>query len=130
MLYADGLGFLAELCLLVYCLLDVLRTPAQQVRNLPKPIWLLLCLLPPVIGPICWLLFGRPPFVPGAGRPAQRNRGIPPEYDRPGRAVPQNPDDDAAFLQGLRDRAEAQRRLAAERARERRRPEGEAPPSS
>ena len=129
MLYADGLLSLAELCLLVYCVLDVLRTPVQHVRSLPKPLWLFLCFIPPVLGPICWLLFGRPQHAAGAGLPYKGNRGIPPEYDRPGRAVPQSPDDDAAFLQGLRDRAEAQRRLAAERARELRRQEDEAPPS-
>lgn len=130
MLYADGLGFLAELCLLVYCVLDVLRTPVAQVRNLPKPLWLFFCFFPPVIGPICWLLFGRPQYATGGGLPGMGNRGIPPEYDRPGRAVPQNPDDDAAFLEGLRDRAEEQRHTAAERARELRRQEDEAPPSS
>jgi len=128
-LYADGLGFLAELCLLVYCVLDVVRTPVQQVRTLPKPLWLFLCFIPPVIGPICWLLFGRPQYATGSGLPYKGNPGIPPEYDRPGRAVPQSPDDDEAFLQGLRDRAEAQRKLAAERARELRRQEDEAPPT-
>lgn len=129
MLYADGLAALAELCLLVYCVLDVLRTPVAQVRNLPKPLWLFLCFLPPVIGPICWLLFGRPQLATTAGLPYKGNRGVPPEYDRPGRAVPQNPDDDAAFLQGLRDRAEEQRRRAAERARDLRQQEDEAPPA-
>jgi hypothetical protein len=128
-LFADGLGLVAELCLLVYCVLDVIRTPMAQVRNLPKPLWLFLCFVPPVIGPICWLLFGRPPYAGAGNLPYKGNRGVPPEYDRPGRAVPQSPDDDEAFLKGLRDRAEAQRKLAAERARELRRQEDEAPPS-
>jgi hypothetical protein len=36
--------------------------------------------------------------------------GTYPEYDRPGRAVPANPDDDEQFLRGVRERAEEQRR--------------------
>jgi hypothetical protein len=109
-LYADALAFVAELSLLVYCVLDVLRTPARQVRNLPKPVWLFLCFVPPVIGPICWLLFGRPPQT-GASLPYKGNTGFP-EYERPGRATATNPDDDEAFLRGLRERAEEQRRKA------------------
>ena len=128
MLYGDGLAALAELCLLVYCLLDVLRTPSQHVRNLPKPVWVLLCFVPPIIGPICWLLFGRPQY--GASPlPYKGNTGRFPEYDRPGRSAAQNPDDDEAFLRGLRDRADEQRRRAAEQARRLREQEDEAPPS-
>ena len=124
MLYADALAFVAELSLLVYCVLDVLRTPSQHVRNLPKPVWLFLCFLPPVIGPICWLVLGRPQQPPNL--PYKGNTGFP-EYDRPGRAVPQNPDDDEAFLRGLRERAEEQRKRAAEQAR-RLRDEEQPPP--
>jgi hypothetical protein len=127
-LYADGLAAIAELGLLVYCVLDVLRTPGAQMRNLPKPVWLFLCFVPPIIGPICWLLFGRP--VSGArpgGPPYKGNTGGFPEYDRPGRAVPQNPDDDEAFLRNLRERAEEQRRRAEEQAR-RLRDEEQPPP--
>jgi hypothetical protein len=111
-LYADGLAAVAELCLLVYCLLDVLSTPAQHVRNLPKPVWAVLCFIPPVIGPICWLLFGRPEYPSGKSLPYKGNTGRFPEYDRPGRATAANPDDDEAFLRGLRERAEEQRRKA------------------
>ncbi len=44
--------------------------------------------------------------------PYKGNHGHPsfPEYDRPGRAVAANPEDDEAFLRGLRERAEEQRR--------------------
>jgi hypothetical protein len=34
-----------------------------------------------------------------------------PEYDRPGRAAATNPEDDEAFLRGLRERAEQQREI-------------------
>ena len=42
--------------------------------------------------------------------PYKGNAGVPTEHDRPGRTVATNPDDDAAFLRQLRDRAEQQRR--------------------
>ena len=128
MLYGGELAALAELCLLVYCVLDVLRTPSHQVRNLPKPVWLLLCFVPPIIGPICWLLFGRPVYATG-NLPYKGNTGRFPEYDRPGRATALNADDDEAFLRGLRERAEEQRKRAAEQARRLREQEDEAPPT-
>ena len=113
MIVADEVGVLLELFLVVYCLLDVLRTPAERCRNLPKPVWAVLCFIPPIIGPISWLLWGRP-VGPAQGLPYKGNRGIPPEYDRPGRAVANNPDDDEAFLRQVRERAEKQRRAAEE----------------
>ena len=116
MLFLGEGGALLELCLLVYCVLNVITTPADQVRNLPKMLWLVLVLFVPIVGGIAWLVAGRP--LRGAGRPGglpyQGNAGRFPEYDRPGRAAAQNPDDDEAFLRGLRERAEEQRRRAAE----------------
>jgi hypothetical protein len=110
---ADEVGALVALFLFAYSLLDVLRTPSQQCRNLPKPVWLVLCVFPLVLGPLSWLIFGRP-VGPQQNLPYKGNRGIPPEYDRPGRATAFHPDDDAAFLKQLRDRAEEQRRAAEE----------------
>ena len=116
MIVADEIGVLLELFLLVYCLLNVLSTPADQCRNLPKPVWAVLCFIPPILGPISWLLFGRP-VGPKQNLPYKGNRGIPPEYDRPGRAAAQNPDDDAAFLRQLCERADEQRRAAEDKRR-------------
>ena len=112
-------GFLIELVLLVYCLLNIITTPEPQIRNLPKLLWIVIVIALPLIGGIAWLVAGRP--VGPAGRPGgvpyKGNSGRFPEYDRPGRAVAQNPDDDEAFLRGLRERAEDQRRRADEQAR-------------
>ena len=112
MLYGGGALFVVELCLVVYCTLNVITTPEGQVRNLPKLLWLLIVLLFPIVGGIAWLVAGRPQ---GQARslPYKGNAGIPPEYDRPGRAAAASPDDDEAFLRGLRERAEQQRRAAA-----------------
>jgi hypothetical protein len=120
--------FLVELCMLVYCVLSVVTTPDNQCRNLPKLLWLLLVILLPLAGGIAWLVAGRP-TGPARSLPYKGNRGVPPEYDRPGRAAAANPDDDAAFLAQLRERAEQQRRDAAEQARRLRAAEDEPPPA-
>ena len=114
MLVLGEAGVLVELVLLVYCVLNIITTPESEVRNLPKLVWLLLVLVLPLIGGIAWLVAGRPQGAPAAqrqgGLPYKGNAGRFPEYDRPGRAAAQNPDDDEAFLRGLRERAEQQRR--------------------
>ncbi|MCW2679292.1 MAG: hypothetical protein JWM62_693 [Frankiales bacterium] len=83
-----------SLVLLVVCVVDVVRTPREQVRTLPKPLWLLV-VLPPVFGPAAWFLAGRP--ARGAVAP-RAERGA--------------PDDDEDFLRELRRRADEQRRRA------------------
>jgi hypothetical protein len=118
-----GVLFLVNLVMAVYCVLDVIRTPDDQVRNLPKIAWLVLCLLFPIVGGIAWLVVGRPQRT-ASSLPYKGNRGVPAEYDRPGRAAAASPDDDEAFLRQLRERAEEQRRKAAERAKEIRDEEG------
>ena len=116
MLYGGGALFVVELCLVVYCAINIITTPDADVRNLPKLLWLVLVLFFPIVGGIAWLIAGRPqgparsmPYKGNYGSPA---RPIPPEYDRPGRATAYQPDDDEAFLRGLRERAEQQRKAA------------------
>jgi hypothetical protein len=89
-------GGLLSLALLVYAVLDVITTPRDAVKVLPKPLWLLL-VLAPVAGPVLWFLFGRPP------------RGTARKSLRPSAGAP---DDDEEFLRELRRRAEEQRRRA------------------
>ncbi|MCW2599646.1 MAG: hypothetical protein JWM02_1475 [Frankiales bacterium] len=127
MIFAGEGLFLIELCLLVYCVLNVITTPEGACRNLPKPAWLLLVIVLPLAGGIAWLVAGRP-VGPAASLPHHGNTGIPPEYDRPGRAAAQSPEEDAAFLAHLKARAEDQRERASEQARRLREAEDEAPP--
>jgi hypothetical protein len=87
-------GFVA-LVLLVFCVVDVVTSPREAVRTLPKPLWLLV-VLPPLLGPAAWFL---------AGRPRRGAAGQP-------KAAPGAPDDDEDFLRELRRRAEEQRRRA------------------
>lgn len=109
----EGL-FLVELVLLVYCVLNVVTTPEHEVRNLPKLAWLVLVVVLPLAGGIAWLVAGRPVGPPQTRAEA---RSVPGAYDRPGRATAASPDDDAAFLDGLRVRADAQREAAAKERR-------------
>lgn len=67
----------------IYAFIDCLQTTAPKV--LPKPVWLLLIVAAPVLGPILWLLFGR------------TNRG---GWGR-GDDEPVGPDDDPSFLRDL-----------------------------
>ena len=100
------LGLVATLGALVYCALDVLRTPSRQVRTLPKPLWLALVVVFPLLTALPWLLFGRPqPGVVSAGAGSAA-------ASTPMRVV--HPDDDEDFLRSLRERTEEQRRRARE----------------
>ncbi|MDX6217951.1 MAG: hypothetical protein QOG99_3535 [Frankiales bacterium] len=127
MLFFDGGVGLLFLLLWVYGIFEVITTDEARIRNLPKLTWLLIVILLSDIGSVAWLVAGRPQ---GAARslPDRADTGVPPEYDRPGRATAQSPDDDAAFLSQLRARAEEQRKKAAEQARLLRQQEDEPPP--
>ena len=112
MLFLDGGFGLILLGLWIFCIIDVITTDNDRIRNLPKGLWLLIVLLLPDIGSIAWLIAGHP-WEPSRPAPTRMQRQFP-EYDRPGRQEATNPEDDEAFLRQLRDRAEAQRRKAAE----------------
>jgi hypothetical protein len=112
MLFFDGAFGLVLLAVWLFCIIDVITTPESQIRNLPKLAWLLIVIVLVDLGSIAWLVAGRNwAGSTGDGLAYKGNRGTEfPEYDRPGRFRPSNPDDDEAFLRQLRDRAEQQRR--------------------
>jgi hypothetical protein len=100
--------FIIEIGLLIYCLIDAIQTPDAEVRNLPKLVWILLLFIP-YLGPIAWLLAGRPRAgsalqVPW---PSTRTAGYP-EYERP---RPLGPDDDPDFLREMRRGNDEQEQL-------------------
>lgn len=131
MLYAGGLLGAVLLLVWLFCIIDVIMTPADEARYLPKLLWLGIVVLLSDLGSVLWLLVGRPwpngsPLerLLGTGGPRRSGayeRATPdfPEYDRPGRFAANNPDDDDAFLAQVRERAEAQRRTESQRRRER-----------
>jgi hypothetical protein len=70
--------------LMVYALVDCLRADGRDLRLLPRPVWLL-AILVPLVGPLLYLLVGRPAHA----------------VDEPV-ARPLAPDDDPEFLARLR----------------------------
>jgi hypothetical protein len=112
--FGGGLGLIV-IALWIFCVVDTITTPENQVRNLPKLAWVFIVLLFLDIGAIAWLIVGRPWNKVPANRTV--GRGAPAAPRAGGRAqatqrVASNPDDDEEFLAGLRKRAEEQRRRA------------------
>jgi len=73
--------------LIIYAFIDCVRTPPRLMPpGLPKPVWLLVIALVPLIGALAWLLVSR---LPAQG--TSRGR----------RPRPVAPDDDPEFLANL-----------------------------
>lgn len=100
---------LVPLILCIFCVVDAISSRDDEIRNLPKILWIVLILVFPFVGSIAWLAAGRPMPV----RPSPLSREFP-EYDRPGRDAIADPEADAAFLRKVRERAEEQRLKAAQ----------------
>jgi hypothetical protein len=109
MLFFDGTLALVFVALWLFCLLDVISTPEDGVRNLPKIAWVFIVILLLELGAIAWLIAGRPR---AGARDVRAPSGRTPRRTGAGR---KNPDDDEEFLAGLRARAEEQRRRARHR---------------
>lgn len=90
---------LLSFALTVFCVIDAFQTDEADMRNLPKVAWILLVVLLPVLGPVSWLLFGRPTrhslASPGQQQHWEDQRR---EQDR---RRPRGPDDDPDFLKDL-----------------------------
>lgn len=119
--------FFLTLALDIFCVIDIIGSKEDDVRNLPKIAWLLLVLFFPLVGSVAWLAAGRPAY--GAGSRSGYDRAAPsyPEYDRPGRATGLTPESDEEFLRKIRERAEEQRRKAAEQKKAEERPNSSDP---
>ncbi|SDQ75849.1 Phospholipase_D-nuclease N-terminal [Thermostaphylospora chromogena] len=95
--YSSGMPVVLGLVLLafwLYCLFDVITTPDEETRNLPKILWVLIVVFVVGIGGVFWLLLGRP----YASTPRMAFGSGP----RP--QVPRGPDDDPEFLADLERR--------------------------
>jgi Phospholipase_D-nuclease N-terminal len=117
LLIFDGFFGFVTLALWIFCLADVITTDESACRYLPKVMWLLLVLFVPLAGSIIWLAVGkdRDHARSVRGRVAwERSAPEYPEYDRQGRFASVDPESDAEFLRRCRERAQAQRRKAAE----------------
>lgn len=80
------IGGVAVVALTIFALVDLFVTNANRLRAFPKPVWIGLIVVLPVIGPVLWLTIGK---------------------NRPGRATtPRAPDDDPGFLGTLGESAD------------------------
>jgi hypothetical protein len=50
---------LIPLALAVYALVDCISTKDEDVRHLPKLVWILLIVLATIVGPLAWIFVGR-----------------------------------------------------------------------
>ncbi|MYV44928.1 PLD nuclease N-terminal domain-containing protein [Streptomyces sp. SID2888] len=86
------------LALLIYAFIDCLNTPEEQVRGLPKVVWLIIILLfgEVLVGPILWLLVGKVRQTPANG-------STPSEWHRNHTTTWVAPDDNPEFLKSLKE---------------------------
>jgi hypothetical protein len=94
MAYSSGMaGVLVGLAVLgfwLYSLFDVVTTPEDEARSIPRTLWALIVIFIPVAGGLLWFLLGRP-LAGGGGR-----KGPPPRGE-----APKGPDDDPDFLRDI-----------------------------
>jgi len=96
--------FIIDLALVLFALIDCLSRDEFELRGLPKVVWVFVILLFSPIGPIAYLVAGRPARAASSARTWAPGSGFP-ESERPTRR-PTGPDDDPEFLRGI---AEQQR---------------------
>ncbi|MFJ8821508.1 PLD nuclease N-terminal domain-containing protein [Streptomyces sp. NPDC102467] len=92
------LPFLLVLALWIYAFIDCLNTPEEEVRGLPKVVWVIIILLfgEVLVGPVAWLVAGKRRHAPAGG-------STPSEWHRDRRARFVAPDDNPEFLDSLKD---------------------------
>ncbi|ASU85728.1 hypothetical protein CDO52_25585 [Nocardiopsis gilva YIM 90087] len=110
MVWLAGLITLISIVLWVYAFFDALTCPADEARNLPKLLWLVVIVLFVPVGALLWLFLGRPKAATtstASARPQPApNEPMDPSDPQPpsGRSHPLGPDDDPEFLRRLNKR--------------------------
>lgn len=107
--------FIADIVLTVAALISCLSTEDEDIRALPRIVWVLIILFFSPIGAIVWFFAGRERFATPRRQTWRMGGGFP-EAERPRRTAP---DDDPDFLRHLdRSRAEQAAAETAEAERE------------
>jgi hypothetical protein len=83
--------FVAAAALTIFTIVDVLLTDARRARGVPKPVWVIIAILP-IVGTLLWFLVGKGPADTTYRRATA-------------------PDDDPTFLSGLGTKAEQDERI-------------------
>ena len=104
-IFAGGIVGLVAIAVWLFALFDALTAPAEEIRVMQKPLWILVVLLLLDIGGVLWLIFGRPRAgVAGAEGRDRRNDpwgGAVERRTRPGGRRTVAPDDDPDFLRSI-----------------------------
>ena len=116
--YAGGMRnilFLILVGLVVYTIIDVIKSDRDERSGVPAPLWILIIVLLPVLGSIGWLVASRSARArrPGGGTSGGGGGGIRPRPPTRGPQRPSGPvapDDDPEFLWRL---SQQQRRAEA-----------------
>ncbi|MFJ6781862.1 PLD nuclease N-terminal domain-containing protein [Streptomyces yangpuensis] len=93
------LPFLLIIALTIYAFIDCLNTPEEEVKHLPKAMWVIIILLFSIVGPVVWLVAGKKRVAAGGGGRGPR-----------GRTQWVAPDDNPEFLKSLREEQENKER--------------------
>ena len=73
---------------MIYCVVEVAQAPTYAVRRMPRWLWATVIICLPLVGAVCWLVFGRP-NAESLGKKKKTQ------------SKPLAPDDDVDFLRGL-----------------------------
>uniref|UniRef100_A0AAU2JR33 PLD nuclease N-terminal domain-containing protein n=1 Tax=Streptomyces sp. NBC_00049 TaxID=2903617 RepID=A0AAU2JR33_9ACTN len=92
------LPFLLIIALTIYAFIDCLNTPEEEVKHLPKVIWVIIILLFSIVGPVVWLFAGKKRSAVGGGGGFGGGRARRTQWVAP--------DDNPEFLKSLRDEQE------------------------
>lgn len=109
MVWLAALLMLFLTVLWVYAFFDTLTSPGDEVRNLPKALWLVVIVILPPVGALLWFLFGRPRVEAVANTASVQTGSVdeldPSDFSRPtSHNGPVGPDDDPEFLRKLNRR--------------------------
>lgn len=108
--------FIANVILTAAALISCLSADEEDIKAMPRLLWVIVILLFSPIGAIVWFFAGRDREVRAGKQTWKQGAGFP-ESRRPGRTVA--PDDDPDFLKGLdRHRAEQEAAEQAEAERD------------
>ncbi|GAA0952207.1 hypothetical protein GCM10009560_73680 [Nonomuraea longicatena] len=85
----------------LYSLFDVVTTPEDEARSIPKTLWALVVIFIPVAGGLLWFLLGRPLAGGPEGGPEGGTAGGAAAPRRSRGEAPKGPDDDPDFLRDI-----------------------------